>query len=1818
MTCLITGIITCSTGPVADLGNSSVLFGKAYGKGDSAQTAAAGATVELRAYHSLALAPVTGKRSLYSDTLVYRTVTDTDGSFRIDSIADGVYTLLICLDSTVMGITDSVLADGTADQPDTADDLDLRPPVKVYGRVNWKNDSVRAYIAVCGTGFTRSVESDGSFRFERLPAGNLRFKCILYRDGQGDPDTTDEFPVDIAGQDSVCIDRFVSSPELLSEIDTLVRVSHGENCTLSVPVNGVEDCMFIWYRDSVPVDTTDTCLLVFSQADESIAGSYYCRIVNRWGEVASRLIEVRVVPLFSVTLIDKERSGGDSLLSADRYETGEKIVLAVPPDSTVAPGYVFNSWNTTADGSGSSLAPGDTMTIDTTAIVLYAVWEALPRHRVFYDANGGSGPVPVDTLTYYASQIIPVREAAGSLARAGHSFTGWNTLSGGDGTGCPPDSQLVMSDTDIVLFAQWQRNSYLIYFHEDNDTAIDGTDTVLYGDPAAAPADPVRTGSVFGGWFRDAGYTLPWDFSADTVYSDVDLYAQWRLEKYAVVYNISGGGVIDGPDSVEYGVAAHVKGIPSKGYVFDHWNAGASEVSIADSSDAETEITGSAGSVVVNAVFVLRTYTLEVTAQEHGTISERPGTAVTHGDTATVSAVADQGYHFSGWKITSGYAVLVNSFSATTGVVMDSGDASITATFEINRYRLDRISQHGTIDAPDSAEHGEAVTVTAVADFGYRLTQWTADSGTLTIADPDSVSTTVIMENGDARIRAGFGLKEYALTVTHDDSGSTSGGGTVKHGEQNRVVAVAAEGYRFVKWAGVSGRVLLADSLDDSTFALLTDGDASIRAHFERNVYQVVVASSDNGSAGATGTTLHGDPYQITAHADSHYHFDHWRIVSGTVAIADSSRDTTTVRVYSAGSSVEALFVIDEYGVTAETAGQGSVNGAGSAPYGDTLALEAVPAHGYLFDHWEPVSGDVWISDVSNSAVKAFLSSAATLRAVFIPMTYTLSLASSDGGTVAEEGTVISVQHGIPFTVTAIPEAQQGYHFDHWVAETPNVTIENTGAAVTAVSVVDSNAAVSATFALNNYHFTIKDTAGNGAGSVICRRIDTSIMVDGDIVTHNEVITIQANPAASSVFTVWRVTGSNIVHGDSTAVVRSVEIRDSVGCIDAVFSLKQYSLTVVQPSDPDSGVLTAQSLICEHGLAYSISAIPGPQFRFVAWAGQPTDSVRIINPGSAEATIVLTGNGTVSARFERIPFILTETAVGEGCGTITIGSTAATGHDTLLHSIPQTLHAHPCTGSRFIGWHTGPEVTVVGDHDGDSITVMLDHGNGSLTAEFALQEYSFFLVADSGGITRPAAGALYTVRHGRPFTVMAVADTLAGYMVDAWRTLADDDSRCRLTMFTGDSCAYIVLDSIEHDTLAVHFRKRSYTLAIVPPAGDSGVITLPAVPSLSVEHGQNIPITAVPAVGFDSLRWTVRRANTVLRLHRSAAVPDTVTLFSGDDTLTASFRSINYRIRIVVDNPLWGATVPADSIFVNHFRTENITAVPVEGYRFTSMTTSSPQINVLPVNATVMQITTTDTGTATAHFIRIVDTLTVHHSDSGNLPAADEVHHLDYMDPVTITAQPLPEYDFSHWQTVIGTVYYRDGFDNTMAEAEVYCRGENAELVPVFTLKRYALTVTNNKPDSAQVTAPQVIEHGNVYTCSAVTSYPLRFAGWTTSTPDSIVITDAAAATTSFICTGNAQLNAGFEYYRYPVVLSISDPDGASFVTSITEIEYGREEVISVNVNGGYEFVSWNVLQNGIGLSFPDGQSSPTVRLVYRPPVFPTGEVRIEAGIRQP
>ena len=89
----------------------------------------------------------------------------------------------------------------------------------------------------------------------------------------------------------------------------------------------------------------------------------------------------------------------------------------------------------------------------------------------------------------------------------------------------------------MTLTAKWVQ-TYTVAFETSGGSAV-GPVTVDAGSTVTKPADPMKSGHNFGGWYKDSTLQTPWDFANGTVTADTTLYAKWTANPPAPSYDDS-------------------------------------------------------------------------------------------------------------------------------------------------------------------------------------------------------------------------------------------------------------------------------------------------------------------------------------------------------------------------------------------------------------------------------------------------------------------------------------------------------------------------------------------------------------------------------------------------------------------------------------------------------------------------------------------------------------------------------------------------------------------------------------------------------------------------------------------------------------------------------------------------------------------------------------------------------------------------------------------------------------------------------------------------------------------------------------------------------------------------------------------------------------------------------------------------------------------------------------------------------------------------------------------------------------------------------
>ncbi len=86
-------------------------------------------------------------------------------------------------------------------------------------------------------------------------------------------------------------------------------------------------------------------------------------------------------------------------------------------------------------------------------------------------------------------------------------------------------------ENDVILYAKWEEILYSVTFNmQGHGSAIESYKGLRYGDKITEPKMPKASEYVFTGWYIDKAYSKAWNFSRDTIQSDLTLYANWIAE----------------------------------------------------------------------------------------------------------------------------------------------------------------------------------------------------------------------------------------------------------------------------------------------------------------------------------------------------------------------------------------------------------------------------------------------------------------------------------------------------------------------------------------------------------------------------------------------------------------------------------------------------------------------------------------------------------------------------------------------------------------------------------------------------------------------------------------------------------------------------------------------------------------------------------------------------------------------------------------------------------------------------------------------------------------------------------------------------------------------------------------------------------------------------------------------------------------------------------------------------------------------------------------------------------------------------------------
>lgn len=485
---------------------------------------------------------------------------------------------------------------------------------------------------------------------------------------------------------------------------------------------------------------------------------------------------------------------------------GEKLAEA---PKAIQTGYSFKGWYTQKEGGDKVTFPYTVGINDTT---FYAHYEE-NAYNVIYHVEDQTSEVS----TLYNSLL----EKPANPSKTGQVFLGWYTEpTGGTKWNFNVD---IMPAQDLNLYAHFGIGLFEVTFNVDGDTTVQA---VEYNTLLEKPADPIKKGYTFDGWYDAAADGTKWDFATDKMPDQaISLYAYFKINQYAVNYVV--GEEIVSSVQADYNSLLSVPTDPIRdGYVFDGWydeNDQKWDFEKNKVSDKETTLI---------AKFTKKEY--DLTFDNEGSKTTQK---VLFDELASEPAAPNKlGYTFTGWfdeETETQWDFALNK--------MPSKNKTLTAHYSINQYTVTFDVQKELTTRMVNYNELVAKPADPQANAGYTFTGWKAkNSDVFWNFEQDRVPAE------DVTLIAQFQAEDQMLTL--DFNGGTSEGPAQITVPTDNAVNIDAltipekPGYQFVGWFDGEQQV--------SGTITMPVGGLTLQAQWEET--DQVVRFDANGGTGVT------------------------------------------------------------------------------------------------------------------------------------------------------------------------------------------------------------------------------------------------------------------------------------------------------------------------------------------------------------------------------------------------------------------------------------------------------------------------------------------------------------------------------------------------------------------------------------------------------------------------------------------------------------------------------------------------------------------------------------------------------------------------------------------------------------------------------------------------------------------------------------------------------------------------------------------------------------------------------------------------------
>lgn len=449
----------------------------------------------------------------------------------------------------------------------------------------------------------------------------------------------------------------------------------------------------------------------------------------------------------NVSIVVKSRNvfqapSGEGITAPSEYQTGYKLQWCI------------------SETGGLTYNPGENVQSHVTN--LYAQWVPA-SYRVTLDAAEGT-IAPEKRISSYVYGKEVSLPTADDMQKTGYTFAGWYTDP--EFHGSAVDKITDADYGDKTYYAKWAANTYTVTLDTGGGQIADGHEVTeyAYGTGVTLPsADEIsKRGHTFAGWYRNRTFSgnPVTQIGADEM-ENKTFYAKWEVNTYAVTLYAENGTIASGKEvtGYTYGTGALLPSaneISRTDYTFAGWytdrdfsGSAVTEIKPDDVGDKTFYARWLRNAVPVLPGDTVR-YIVEHYKKADGgyTLADTEFFAGKIGTEVAALPKVYEGYRCNpNAQGTVGKGTLKEIDSADDIVVLKLYYDQVLYNITIKETDCGR-----AFASLDTAAVGTEITLTSIADTGYRLAGWEIIHGSVTVVDnkfimpEDSVTVKPIFE----------------------------------------------------------------------------------------------------------------------------------------------------------------------------------------------------------------------------------------------------------------------------------------------------------------------------------------------------------------------------------------------------------------------------------------------------------------------------------------------------------------------------------------------------------------------------------------------------------------------------------------------------------------------------------------------------------------------------------------------------------------------------------------------------------------------------------------------------------------------------------------------------------------------------------------------------------------------------------------------------------------------------------------------------------------------------------------------------------------